>query len=362
MLRDKTTWTGDTEPAPMELDADAGDECTPPELGLLLKRPRRKSAQLGPLLREGIVEIAPGSPAEVRASCSLHERQARSEQHASFRQLIAAQKQPPALHKRMPSPDADADPPPPKIAASSSLFPLEREEILDAVAKAISLHICHDGSLPVPAELAIFDAAHIEGPPFSGSEREIRQLLETMVNLNLDPNVRPAPRRTLPACAPCACLGSGSPRRPSARPFKTPQALIVASVFIERLVQRVGQKAAPAQRGPRARLISASAARAIILTMVLLASKFNFDEGVRMKHVRADSDACNALGPGIVNRFSKLEEHVLLLFDWQLRVTATEYAAHYERLVDSQRSVSMAMRVMSVPSSLFLLCSEGEEV
>lgn len=299
-------------------------------LGLRLVRPRGKSAQIGPLLREGIVEIAPDTPAER----SLEKEQL--EQHDSFHQCLEAQ-------KRLRSPDAESGA---QVVSAPSLFPLEREQILDAVSKAISVHICHDRAIPVAPELAIFDESHIEGPPFSGGEQEIRELLQTMVNLNLDPNVRASSQSGLVG-------GTAQAHRvpsPSCAPSPALQALIVASVFIERLVQLVRQK-----RGHRDRLIAASAARAIILTMVLLASKFNFDEGVRMKHVRADSDACKALGPGIVNRFSKLEEYVLILFNWQLRVTATEYAAHYARLVDSQRAVSLSMRVMSVPSSLFLL-------
>ena len=152
-------------------------------------------------------------------------------------------------------------------------------------------------------------------------------------------------------------LTADSRRASSPTPWRA-QALVVASVFIERLVQLLGSKA-ELRDGP---IIPPSAARAIILTMVLLASKYNFDEGVRMKHVRADSDVCTALGPGLVSRFGKLEERVLTLFNWQLRVTATEYANYYEKLVDSQRSVSNALsiRVMSVPMSLSLLGMEHD--
>jgi hypothetical protein len=106
------------------------------------------------------------------------------------------------------------------------------------------------------------------------------------------------------------------------------------------------------------RVIPVGTARAIILTMLLLASKFNFDVGVRMKHVRDNADACAALGPGLVKLFSKVEEHVLTLFDWQLRVSGSDYAAHYEKLIAmrsdaaSVRGKTPWRRVMSVPAAL----------
>ena len=105
-------------------------------------------------------------------------------------------------------------------------------------------------------------------------------------------------------------------------------------------------------------MIPVGTARAIILTMLLLASKFNFDVGVRMKHVRDNADACAALGPGLVKLFSKVEEHVLTLFDWQLRVSGSDYAAHYEKLIAmrsdaaSVRGKTPWRRVMSVPAAL----------
>jgi hypothetical protein len=119
------------------------------------------------------------------------------------------------------------------------------------------------------------------------------------------------------------------------------------------------------QQSDEERDLPVTVARAIIMTMVLLASKFNFDEGLRMKHVRADADACSALGPGVVKLFRRVEEHVLVLFDWQLRVTASEYAAHYDKLVELQAqraetdgsysSIRKSLRVQSVPTSLFAL-------
>lgn len=107
------------------------------------------------------------------------------------------------------------------------------------------------------------------------------------------------------------------------------------------------------------RVIPVTTARAMILTMVLLASKFNFDIGIRMKHVRENAAACAALGPGLVKLFSKVEEHVLTLFDWQLRVSGSDYAAHYDKLVAMMRRDATALRgkgpgrrVMSVPVAL----------
>lgn len=109
------------------------------------------------------------------------------------------------------------------------------------------------------------------------------------------------------------------------------------------------------------RVIPVTTARAMILTMVLLASKFNFDVGVRMKHVRDNADACAALGRGLVKLFSKVEEHVLTLFDWQLRVSGSDYAAHYAKLVAMRRDETTPnrkgpwRRVMSVPVALHKL-------
>jgi hypothetical protein len=196
-----------------------------------------------------------------------------------------------------------------------ALFPLEKGQVIAAVALSICGHLCHDRSKPVPEEIAIFDESKVEGPAFNGSLGEIVSLLTTMLDVGLCANT-----------------------------------LVVASVFIERLCRLVSR------RDGERRLVPVSAARAIIMTMLLLASKFNFDVGVRMKHVRANSTAYEALGVGLVKMFSKLEEHVLTLFNWQLRVTASEFAAHYDKLsvatgIAEHGSV-LKLRVCSVPMAL----------
>lgn len=103
--------------------------------------------------------------------------------------------------------------------------------------------------------------------------------------------------------------------------------------------------------------ISPSTARPLILTSCLLASKFNYDEGVRMKHVRRDADLLSALGAGLIAKFGTLEEHVLCLLDWQLRVTAADYTAGYTRLVEFIKSehhctARAPSRVQSLPANM----------
>mmetsp|Transcript_22114 Transcript_22114/g.56056 ORF Transcript_22114/g.56056 Transcript_22114/m.56056 type:complete len:317 (-) Transcript_22114:209-1159(-) len=196
-----------------------------------------------------------------------------------------------------------------------ALFPLEKAQVIAAVACRIFGLLSHDRSLPVPEEIAIFDESKVEGPAFHGSLAEIVSLLETMLGVGLEQNT-----------------------------------LVVANIFIERLCRLVSN------RREETRLIPVSAARAMILTMLLLASKFNFDVGVRMKDVRANSTAYETLGLGLVKMFSKLEEHVLILFNWQLRVTASDFAAHYDRLSVATRSTEdgsmLRLRVCSVPMML----------
>jgi len=142
-----------------------------------LRRARGNTAQIGALLRNGIIEISPDPPAEQHTpgpDCDDAEG-------------VPLGRAPSAALKRQRSPELGSNMP-----MSPSLFPLERAQILTTVAKAIALHIRHDPSFSAPDELAIFDQASVEGPAFDGSEDEIRQLLEAMVNLGLDPNVRGA--------------------------------------------------------------------------------------------------------------------------------------------------------------------------
>lgn len=86
------------------------------------------------------------------------------------------------------SPEAPAD-----ASAQPSidpLFPLDRDQVIAAVAHAMSLRISTDRTAELDAKLAIFDESKIEGPAFYGGEDEIKALLEMMVGLGLDSNVR----------------------------------------------------------------------------------------------------------------------------------------------------------------------------
>jgi hypothetical protein len=91
------------------------------------------------------------------------------------------------------SPDLHPDASPLPLEA---LFPLDRDQVIAAVAYAMSLLISNDRTAELDPKLAIFDESKIEGPAFHGGEDEIKALLNMMVGLGLDPNVSALPPRS----------------------------------------------------------------------------------------------------------------------------------------------------------------------
>jgi len=214
----------------------------------------------------------------------------------------------------------DPDEAPPALLSSR----LSDAQLVSAVATLVARYVhARDCDDEIPAELQPFDESGLEGPAFDGTEAAIADLLGKIVKCGLDAS-----------------------------------ALVVALAFIARLVSTVvrGSSGSGSAKGASQRVIPKSAVRPVVLTMILLASKFNFDVGVRMKHLRGDGDVFESLGQGLVSQTLRLEEHVLTLFNWQLRVSASDYVETYCRIVEcSQGARFKPQRVHTVPAGLSAL-------
>lgn len=174
------------------------------------------------------------------------------------------------------------------LGVCPGLFSLSREQTIDAVAKELADMISVDVPLPLPEEIQPF-AGSVR---FDGSVSMVNDLLEKIVHAGVEP-----------------------------------KALIAALVLTRRLVALVKER-----HGADAARIPPTAGKAIILTTAILASKYNFDVGARMKDVKKDCELCAELGGGLVGKFGALEEHLLVLFDWQLRVSVDEYTDTCDKL------------------------------
>jgi hypothetical protein len=131
-------------------------------------------------------------------------------------------------------------PPSNELRSSPKLWPLAKEEVIAAVAHALALRMSANREAALPSALSIFDESHMDGPAFGGSEAEVRELLEKMVKVGLEPNVRPrarqlpflqaqrdarrhpGPSRAAPVCSPPADpLAHPLPRPPASRRAST---------------------------------------------------------------------------------------------------------------------------------------------
>lgn len=98
----------------------------------------------------------------------------------------------------MPLEDVLGDAPPLRGNPSSpsgekpSLFALQDDEILHAVAVAMATRVASEKVLASPNDLCAFDesALGLDGPPFDGSSEAIQDLLLKIVHAGLDVQVR----------------------------------------------------------------------------------------------------------------------------------------------------------------------------
>jgi len=202
------------------------------------------------------------------------------------------------------------------FAERPALFPLSDGEILDAVAFAIACRIDTDRDAHVPDELLPFHESHFyclsaAGAVFSGSKQCVHELLSCVVNTGLDS-----------------------------------KALIISYCFIERIL-----KVIPPEDDYEPVTIPARTAKAIIVATLMLASKYHYDKGVRMRTLRNDLEVCESLGDGLLHLYGRVEEHVLTLLNWALRVGPDEYTGAYARLVQlaAMRSKSRHLAEVARP-------------
>lgn len=189
-----------------------------------------------------------------------------------------------------PTPSPAQPTPEPASPKGGTLFDVHATELIPAIATALAALItAHNpkDETAIPPELRPFAGSiRFDG---SDTERQIHALLDKLVHCGV-----------------------------------APPALIVAYCLTSRLAKRVrGDAAEPVA------VIPPTTAKALILTTAILASKFNFDVGARMKEVKADDALLAELGDGLVLKFGMLEEHLLTTFDWQLRVSTDEFVAAY---------------------------------
>jgi len=205
-----------------------------------------------------------------------------------------------------------------RAAGERRIFDLQADELVPTVAAALSALIAprnpRDDEAPIAPELAPFAGSiRFDG---SDTERQTSELLDKLVHAGVHPS-----------------------------------ALIAAYCLVRRLVIRM--RTADASQPEAA--VPPTAAKALILTSAMLACKFNFDVGARMKDVKADDALLAELGESLVGKFGALEEHLLKLFDWQLRVSADEFAdahATFSRLVSPTALCPPSpIRMRSLPTS-----------
>lgn len=238
------------------------------------------------------------------------------------------------------------------------LFPLSDDELISSVASAIALHVASEPCECVPDALRPFDergfdtgvseAVDERCPTFDGSAASIQCLLEQIVEKGLDARVRcsppaPTPRARARACEWPRATAAAHAAHARARTPRPRQATVLALVLIEHILERAaGCPCAPPCALPP------TTAKAAILTTVVLASKFNYDIGVRIPALRSDAGIKSILGPGLVRLFGQIEEHVLNLLDWHLVVNAEEYTRAYAKCVELAAAAGLAGDLVAI--------------